>query len=240
MKTVVSMALPASTILSPSTSKFRIKHFQDQPCLIQRCLRLCIRRQTSPTCSMKVSMGHFGEPNKGKMQINMVREKLLEAIPDSVKDIPWKKAEDLLLERLLFLGQKAFKWTLITLFVFGSFSDVIFSFSRNQELLIPIGLFVGCLMTDFLKETLQEMFHNTEEKRLNWDFIGIGCFFVLIKFLAANFATQPQVFLLHFANGGLMQLLWLWRNLPEESERNVKDYLPGQDASVAMSAGDLN
>jgi len=66
------------------------------------------------------------------------------------------------MERLLFLGQKALKWTLIILFVFSSLSDVIFSISRNQELMIPLGLFVGCLMTDFLKEISRELFRNTE------------------------------------------------------------------------------
>lgn len=111
---------------------------------------------------MKVSMAEFGEPNKVKMQINIVREKLWEATPDLVKEIPWKKAEKILLERLLFLGQKALKWTLVIFFVFGSLSDVLFSISRNQELIIPCGLFVGCLMTDFLKEISNELFGNSE------------------------------------------------------------------------------
>ncbi|KAE8056997.1 hypothetical protein FH972_013722 [Carpinus fangiana] len=215
MKTVASMGLPASTVF-PSTSNFRITHFHGQPCQLQRSLRLRARRQTSPTCSMKASMAEFGEPKKVNMQISILREKLWEAVPDSVKEIPWKKAEKTLMERLLFLGQKALKWTLIVLFVFSSLSDVIFSISSNQELMIPLGLFVGCLMTDFLKEISHELFRNSEEKRLNWQFMGIGCFFVLMKFLSANFLIRSRVFLLHFANGGLMQLLWLWRSLPEE------------------------
>jgi hypothetical protein len=140
----------------------QIKNFQGQPFELRRSLRLCARRQISPTCSMKVSMAEFGEPKKVNMQISILREKLWEAIPDSVKEIPWKKAEKILIERLLFLGQKALKWTLIILFVFSSLSDVIFSISRNQELMIPLGLFVGCLMTDFLKEISRELFRNTE------------------------------------------------------------------------------
>jgi hypothetical protein len=111
---------------------------------------------------MKASMAEFGEPKKVNMQINILREKLWEAVPDSVKEIPWKKAEKTLMERLLFLGQKALKWTLIVLFVFSSLSDVIFSISSNQELMIPLGLFVGCLMTDFLKEISHELFRNSE------------------------------------------------------------------------------
>lgn len=137
----------------------QIKHFH---CQLRRHSRSCVHYQTFPTCSMKVSMREFRDPNKFKMQINIVRKKLWEVIPDSVKEIPWKKAEDILLERLIFLGQKGLKWTLITLFIFSSLSDVIFSFSRNQELIFPFGLFVGCLMTDFIKETSQELFRHSE------------------------------------------------------------------------------
>ena len=111
---------------------------------------------------MKVSMKEFSDPNKFKTQINIAMKKLWEVIPDSVKEIPWKKAEDILLEQLIFLGQKGLKWTFITLFIFSSLSDVIFSLSRNQELIIPFGLFVGCLMTDFIKETSQELFRHLE------------------------------------------------------------------------------
>ncbi|KAF5461971.1 hypothetical protein F2P56_018027 [Juglans regia] len=215
---MASIALPALALL-PSTQKFR-----DQPCR-QRCLRLHGHHQLSPTFSMKVSMAEFGEPNKVKMQINVAREKLWEATPDSVKEIPWKKAEKILLERLLLLGQNALKWTLVIFFIFSSLSDVIFSISRNQELIIPCGLFVGCMMTNFLKEISNEVFRNSEmrllqqEQGLNWQLVGIGCFFVLFKFLSGSLVLPARLFLFHFVNGGLMQLLWLWRSLPEEREK---------------------
>lgn len=138
------------------------KHCLDQPCQLQSCFRSFVRHQPATACSMKASMAEFGEPNKIKMQISTVKEKLWEAIPDAVKEVPWKKAEKLLVERLLFLGQKALKWTLIILFIFSFFSNIIFSISRNQELIIPFGLFVGCLMTDFLKEISDELFQNSE------------------------------------------------------------------------------
>lgn len=60
--------------------------------------------------------------------------------------------------------------------------------------------------------------------------MGIGCFFVLIKFLSANFLMRERVFLLHVANGGLMQLLWLWRSLQEERDKsNRENYLTDED-----------
>uniref|UniRef100_A0A2N9F235 Uncharacterized protein n=1 Tax=Fagus sylvatica TaxID=28930 RepID=A0A2N9F235_FAGSY len=232
MNTAVSMALPASTVLPP-TSKFRIKHFQGQ---LERRLRSCVHHQTSPKCSMKVSMEEFSDPDKAKTQINIVRKKLWEVIPDTVKELPWKKAENILLERLIFLGQNALKWTLITFFISSALSDVIISISRNQELMIPFGLFVGYLTADFIKDISKELFRCSEDKGLKWHLMGIACFFVLIKFLSTNFAIQPRIFLLHLANGGLMQLLWLWRE--ERDKSNGEVYLMDQGASLARDAND--
>lgn len=107
---------------------------------------------------MKVTMSEFGEPNKVKIQMGAVKEKLWEAIPNSVKDLEWKKAVDILLGRLLFLGQKAFKWSLIVYLIASFLSDFVFSISRNQELMIPFGLLVGCFIADFLNETSQQVF----------------------------------------------------------------------------------
>ncbi|KAJ7966478.1 Embryo defective protein [Quillaja saponaria] len=155
------MALTAS-IAIPSATQFRIKLFQNQSHQLERYLPVCVPRKTFHIFSKKVSMTHSGEPDKGKELRRLMREKLKEAMPTSVKDFPWKKAEGRLLERLLFLGQEAMKWSLILFFIFTSISDVIFSLSINQELLIPVGLFAGCILTDFLKEILQEAFRSSQ------------------------------------------------------------------------------
>lgn len=94
--------------------------------------------------------------------MSVLRKRIWEAAPDSVKDFPWKKAEDIVLQQLLLLGQEIVKWSLVTLFILSSISDVVFCISRNKELMIPIGLFVGCMMADFLKETSRELFPNSE------------------------------------------------------------------------------
>ncbi|KAL5558723.1 hypothetical protein UlMin_034934 [Ulmus minor] len=234
------MALPASISLSPSSSpKFLSKLFGHHLCQVKRSTLLSIRRQTFSKCSMRVSMSQFGEPDKVKMQIGVAKEKFLEAIPDSVKDVPWEKAADILIERLLVLGKELFKWAFILWFSFSSLSDVILSISRNQELMMPIGLLIGCLMADFLKETSQELFHSSEGKGLDRNLIGIGCFFVLLKFAAAYFGTRGKFFLLHAGNGGLMQVLWLWKNLLNgRSKSNEEKPFSVQDSSLAIDERD--
>lgn len=107
-------------------------------------------------------MADHNEPSEVKMQIGIMREKLKEAMPVSVQEFPWKKAEHILLDRLLNLAQETVKWSLVLFFIFSSVSDVVYTFSINRELVIPIGLFVGLLVAGFLKEISQDLFHRPE------------------------------------------------------------------------------
>lgn len=83
-------------------------------------------------------------------------------MPYPVKDFPWKKAEDQVLQRLLSLGQEALKWSFVAWFLSSFLSDVIVTISRNQELVMPFGLFAGSLMSDFMKDTLEDLFPQQE------------------------------------------------------------------------------
>ncbi|KAB2594629.1 hypothetical protein D8674_030079 [Pyrus ussuriensis x Pyrus communis] len=100
------------------------------------------------------STTQFGEPNKEnkqKLQIKRtsVKEKLWEAVPPPVQELPWRKAADTTLEQLLLLEIKeTFIWSYVTLGTLSFLSDIIFSIFRNYELVIPFGLFVGSLLTD--------------------------------------------------------------------------------------------
>ncbi|EEF52223.1 conserved hypothetical protein [Ricinus communis] len=190
-----------------------------------------------PLCFMKLTKAQFGEPNKVRLQLSSAKEKLWEATPNPVKKFPWREAGDMLLKRLLFIGQKVLKWSLAVIFVLSCISDIIFSISRNQELMIPIGLLVGCLMTDFLKETLQELFQASEDKELNFPLVIICCFFVFVKVMSAYFISRPQMLLSHVANGGLLQAVWLWRYLLKENgEHNIENSSPTKDARSTLVA----
>ncbi|KAH0988341.1 hypothetical protein GBA52_015518 [Prunus armeniaca] len=227
------MAFPAS-FASPSSStpKFPINVFEQKPCQPKSCFLLHLRRRPFSSSCIKAmsSMAQFGEPSKEnkqkqKIEISVVKDKLWEAIPVPVKELPWKKAADTALEQLLLLGYKALKWSFISFGVLSFLSDVIFSISRNYELIMPFGLFVGCFLTDVLKEALQQVLPSSEESGLEKHFLGIGCFLAAVKFVSAGLPMQARVFLLHVANGGFVQVLWLWRGL-----LNKRD----EDASLPM------
>ncbi|XP_028796097.1 uncharacterized protein LOC114752669 [Neltuma alba] len=208
-------ALPIS-----STPKFRIKLFLGQPCQLPRCSAIQLPQQTlhARTCIMKISMADHNEPDEVKLQIGNMKEKLREMLPISVQEFPWGKAEHKLVDRLISLAREALKWFLVLFFVFSSMSDIAYTLYINRELVIPIGLLVGCLTADFLKETSQELFHISEDKGLNQQVLGMYCFFVFVKIISAWFGIQARVFLLHVANGGLMQALWYWKSSREESK----------------------
>nr|KJB14200.1 hypothetical protein B456_002G137100 [Gossypium raimondii] len=203
------MALLTSSLL-PSSLNIKVKQYEHQSC----CYQLHNFHRLSPKCHLKITMAQFWEPNKMKEQLNTIKERLWENSPDSVKAFPWKKAENLLLDKLLVAGNKALKLSIVTVFVFSCLSDFIHSIYRNQELMIPFGLIVGVLMSDFLKQTSQEAFRSFEGKDLEmkWQVLWMGGLFVVIKLVCAWFGIGTRVFLLHVANGGLMQVLWQWRS----------------------------
>ncbi|KAF4355268.1 uncharacterized protein LOC115712783 [Cannabis sativa] len=239
------MALPASTLLPTSSSSSfsspsEIKLFGYQSCQVQKNLVLLgTRHQALSRCALKVSMSQSGGPENVNMKINDVKEKLQKAIPDSVKELEWEKGADILVQQLLSLGQKAFKWLTVVLIAVSFLSDVIFTISRNQELVMPFGLLAGCLLADFFKETSIEVFPNSQGKRLNWNLIVIGCFFVLVKFISAFFGIRGKVFILHVANGGFLQVLWLWTTLLKgKNEGNQENSLSQEHDSLAIEAND--
>lgn len=143
----------------------QVKLFRCQPYQFHRCSEIYVSRQTfyphntSMKTSIKASMADHNDPNEVKKQIGIMKEKLIEAVPNSVQEFPWRKAEPILLDRLLLFMQEALKWSLLSYFILSSLSDVVYTFSINRELIIPVGLFVGCLIADFLKEISQELLH---------------------------------------------------------------------------------
>lgn len=92
---------------------------------------------------------------------NIVKEKLNESVVEPVKNFPWKEAQSAILNQAMLQGKKALKWAFIPLLIFG-LSDFIFAVSESKELMVPLGLFVGCSAANLLREILQEFFGNSE------------------------------------------------------------------------------
>ncbi|XP_022935804.1 uncharacterized protein LOC111442603 [Cucurbita moschata] len=211
------MALPASIPLRFLSPTSRIRLLKEKPSFgPNSCLPLLGSRRATIACSMKAKMAGFMDSNSMPIQIENLKEKMQEVMPEPVKTFPWKDAEKILVERLLFMGKETVKWSVLLFFGVSSLSDFVASIVKNQELLIPIGLFAGVLLTNLLKEISQEVFGNSEDSSFKKQLYGLGSFFVLVKLITYGLTIQVQTFPLHVANGGLMQVLWLWKNLSRE------------------------
>ena len=191
----------------------QVKPFQCQPCQFHRCSEIHLPHQTfcTRTRSIKVSMADHNEPSEVNMQIGIMREKLRAAIPTSVQEFPWRKAEHVVLDRLLFLVQEAVNWSLILFFAFSSLSDVVYTFSINRELIMPVGLFVGCLVADFFKEISQELFHRSEVY-FEFHFLFF-CSFILICLVLNPLYSEK------FRKGGGVKK-WIFISFPFYTMRN--------------------
>ncbi|GAB2269568.1 hypothetical protein Dimus_004488 [Dionaea muscipula] len=208
-----------------SISTFQRKLLPLQPCSKQRCLHLSSRISCSPNRKLQLVRAQFRIPDEVKVRLAIAKDRVWKSTPDRIKDFPWKKAEAVILQPLLFLARESFKWCFIAWFLLGFVNDVIFAISKNQELVMPFGLFLGCLGSDSIMEaSREELFPHSESEV----FAGhlrrrclavIGCFCVVLKLIAPSFSVQGggvRVFLLFVANGGLLQILWLWQGLLKE------------------------
>lgn len=113
-------------------------------------------------CTIKLiratAVEHFGEPTKFTDHRNNLAQHVWNATVKRVKYFPWNEAKNLALIRFLHLAKNAAKWSFIAIFIFGPASDVYLSIARNKELMIPIGLFIGVILADIIKESSVEFF----------------------------------------------------------------------------------
>lgn len=205
---------------NPFTSRLRLQSKPLKSRSYTLPLSLSFSQKRSQQLFVKCSLNEpYEKPPANLMRFEThVTDRLLQSLPESVKEFPWMKAEEIVLQRFFTLLKRALRWTLLVLFVLGSISDIILSISRNRELLIPLGLFLGCAMADFLKETSQELFQTTEVGDLLGHLVGIGSFFVLLKFVSLYLPIGGRLFFSHISNGAIMQVLWLGKKLQEAKD----------------------
>lgn len=179
------------------------------------------RNRHSMGCSVRAQASeNFGHSNSFSALLNKLAYEIQNISTEKLEEFPWKKARSIIAERLLVLGTGALKWSFVLLFIVSFLSDIIIAISMNRELMIPLGLFTGVILADFLKESFHEFFQtNTKDKPFAKQLVSVGSVFVFIKFLAMCFSAQWRMLLFHISNGGLMQVLWLAKELQQNTTR---------------------
>ncbi|XP_042005458.1 uncharacterized protein LOC121754175 [Salvia splendens] len=226
------MASAAASALTPlnsplASSKSQL-HQLRKPFLIN-----VRKKHISVSCLAKLpGMEHFNDPSKLVVMLSSTQKKLWNMIPDSVKQFPWKKAETVALEEFLALAKEALKWCLLAYFAFSCLSDISYSISRNKELVIPLGLFVGITTTKFFDEISRELMPDNQDGRVTWRLPSIALFFIFVKAIS-TYLPGVNHFLMHAANGGLMQVLWNWKDV----QKHDGDESSSDGSSSPVDAG---
>ncbi|XP_031494067.1 uncharacterized protein LOC116260113 [Nymphaea colorata] len=209
---VLAQATPFTSV-SAGCLRHRVKPFkQHRPLTFSWPLPKRSQNRLASPCSVKVSTTEqFGESSKAKCDTRKSSMNLLELLFEPVKDFHWKKAGTALRQSANSFGLKTLKWSLVIFFVISFVSDISVSILRNRELIIPVGLFIGCMLAEFLKEMSSELVkikQVAQEGDNPWQLAFLAGFFLVVRL-----CFQGNLFLSHICNGGLMQILWWGKKL---------------------------
>ncbi|XP_078430484.1 uncharacterized protein LOC144702348 [Wolffia australiana] len=190
-----------------SSSVFKVTRHRNLGSCPSRSLRF---HRLSKGCYIQAQTAdHFSERNNVSAHLHSLSEALWKSLPQQVREFPWKEAEAVATQRLLHLGREALKVFLLVGFFLSFTSDLVFSFLRSKELVIPLGLTIGVMAADLLMETAKELHYQAND--YGKTLLGVGSVFVCAKVFALCFDLPGRMVLAHVGNGGLMQLLWLWK-----------------------------
>ncbi|XP_020570892.1 uncharacterized protein LOC110018022 [Phalaenopsis equestris] len=205
---------------------------RDLPCHSFSGRPRSLHRLAPTLCSTKASAGkHISYVTEFSSYLHDLTGRILDASPQPLKEFPWEKAKLMVRERLLVLGKNMLAWSLVTLLICNILYDALMAVFISRELLVPLGLFTGVLLADFLNETCQELFQSKakggNDMQLLW---GIGLFFLALRFIFLRFRIVGWMLFCHIGNGGLMQILWLAKEMQQaeilQNKEEEVDALP--------------
>ncbi|KAJ7559903.1 hypothetical protein O6H91_04G106000 [Diphasiastrum complanatum] len=135
--------------------------------------------------------------------------------PKPLREFPWRRAIERLVERLSDVAWSAAKWLLVPVILLSSLSEISYSLVQNKEFLIPIGMLAGSFLAGVLKDAAVELSEDLQKGEVPWHLIAIGFLFSLVKFPGPSYPYWGRVLLPHFATGGLLRTFffaWSWQN----------------------------
>ncbi|CAA7393771.1 unnamed protein product [Spirodela intermedia] len=215
-------AVPVKDRPTKVTSYKSLGYSRPRKCSPSPSLRI---QKLSLRCRVRAQVGdHFGRQSKLSALLHIVSETLSKPLPEHVREFPWKQAEVRISHRLLHLGRKALKGFLLAAVFLSFASDLVSSFSRSRELVIPLGLIIGVTVADFLVETSKELFQSPKQAHgYGRKLLGVGTVFACIKLLNLYTALPGRMVLTYIGNGGLMQVLWLaWQVQEKDSDKDLE------------------
>eukprot|EP00252_Welwitschia_mirabilis_P004450 TRINITY_DN14795_c0_g1_i1.p1 TRINITY_DN14795_c0_g1~~TRINITY_DN14795_c0_g1_i1.p1 ORF type:complete len:239 (-),score=28.08 TRINITY_DN14795_c0_g1_i1:150-866(-) len=149
--------------------------------------------------------------------VNDLQRSLKNVMPESMGKFPWKKAF-MKVTAVSIVG--AAKFLLVTTLIVTFLNETSFCLMEDKDVFVPIGLFIGCVFAESIKNTALELFENLKDKNSPWYFLTVALASMLIKFLAPFYPYWGRLILPHIANGALWQTIWIIRNWHKAINQN--------------------
>ncbi|KAM7470695.1 hypothetical protein LguiA_008878 [Lonicera macranthoides] len=182
-----------------------------------------IRRKS--LCLASMSAGE--SDGRGKINMDHIIKKatkLWDSSPQPIKSFPWDKALENFIELIVHLIAVVTKYLCIPVLAISSLSELSYCFHERRQFLVPFPLLVGMAAAGVLKETAEELSPLLkEDAKVPWHLIAIAAFFTLIKFPGPYYPYWGRILIPHFANGGLLRILWFsfwWYRRPQKASEN--------------------
>ncbi|XP_057966543.1 uncharacterized protein LOC131156692 [Malania oleifera] len=183
------------------------------------------RQNISCAVHVAAGSGQSGDPQK----INLDRimdgmKKIWDSFPQPVKIFPWTRALDNFIQLILDLILAVVKYLCVPLLAVTSLSEMSYCAHERKLFLIPFPLLVGFAVAGVLKETALELSPHLKDVEVPWHLLVVAIFFTLLKLPGPYYPYWGRIFIPHFANGGLLRILWFavaWYGRPRKALETI-------------------
>ncbi|XP_030450782.1 uncharacterized protein LOC115672920 [Syzygium oleosum] len=171
-------------------------------------------------CAMGMAARHSGDPERmGFRHLLDKTKELWDSSPEPVKSFPWIRALENFVQLILDLVLAVLKFLCVPLMAVSSLSEMSYCAHEKKLRLVPLPLLIGVAFAGVLNETALELSPLLKDAEVPWHLIAIAVFFTMLKLPGPYYPYWGRIFIPHFANGGLLRILWyafLWNRRPRK------------------------
>lgn len=168
--------------------------------------------QQSKSLQASVKEDGWTSPGNSTLEASQGRvSDLWERVPQPVRKFPWKRFCIRFIERMLDLLWKITKWLAIPVLILSSLGEFLYTLSAKKDICIPLGIITGVLVARTGGKTVLDVLNESQDGKFPWPLVVMGMLFILLKLPGPYYSSWAAACFPHFANGGLVQTVLLFR-----------------------------
>ncbi|GAB4850471.1 hypothetical protein Ancab_029777 [Ancistrocladus abbreviatus] len=177
--------------------------------------------RSNVSCAVSMADGQVGDPGKVNLDhlIDKAR-KYWDKLPQPVKSFPWNKVMENFIQLVFGLTLAVIKCLSVPLLAITSLSELSYCAHERKLRLVPAPLIIGFAVTGIMNETALQLSPVLKDADVPWHLMAIAIFLLLLKLPGPYYPYWGRIFIPHFANGGLLRILWfayLWYREPQQA-----------------------